>query len=93
MLYNLGINSLSEIKSQFCLVILLSTWTKQPEIYEIHMKYNNDISSLVAQMVKRLSTIQETKVRSPGWEDSPGEGNDNPLQYYCLENPMEGGMW
>ena len=51
------------------------------------------MTSLVAQMVKRLSTIQETKVRSPGWEDSPGEGNDNPLQYYCLENPMEGGMW
>ena len=22
---------------------------------------------------------------------SPGEGNGNPLQYYCLENPMEGG--
>ena len=26
--------------------------------------------------------------RSPG---SPGEGNSNPLQYSCLENPMEGG--
>ena len=24
---------------------------------------------------------------------SPGEGNDNPLQYSCLENPMEGGAW
>ena len=22
-----------------------------------------------------------------GWEDSPGEGNSNPLQYSCLENP------
>ena len=22
-----------------------------------------------------------------------GEGNGNPLQYYCLENPMEGGAW
>ena len=22
-----------------------------------------------------------------------GEGNDNPLQYSCLENPMEGGAW
>ena len=22
---------------------------------------------------------------------SPGEGNDNPLQYPCLENPMDGG--
>ena len=26
-----------------------------------------------------------------GW--SPGEGNDNPLQYSCLENPMDRGAW
>ena len=25
----------------------------------------------------------------PGSGRSPGEGNDNPLQYSCLENPME----
>ena len=24
---------------------------------------------------------------------SPGEGNGNPLQYYCLENPMDRGGW
>ena len=24
---------------------------------------------------------------------SPGEGNGNPLQYPCLENPMDGGAW
>ena len=24
---------------------------------------------------------------------SPGEGNGNPLQYSCLENPMYGGAW
>ena len=24
---------------------------------------------------------------------SPGEGNGNPLQYSCLENPMEKGTW
>ena len=24
---------------------------------------------------------------------SPGEGNDNPLQYACLENTMDGGAW
>ena len=23
----------------------------------------------------------------------PGEGNGNPLQYSCLENPMDGGAW
>ena len=29
----------------------------------------------------------------PGSGSSPGEGNDNPLQYSCLENPMNGGTW
>ena len=29
----------------------------------------------------------------PGSGRSPGEGNDNPLQYCCLENPMDGGAW
>ena len=24
---------------------------------------------------------------------SPGEGSGNPLQYSCLENPMDGGTW
>ena len=27
-------------------------------------------------------------IRIPG-----GEGNDTPLQYSCLENPMDGGAW
>ena len=25
----------------------------------------------------------------PGVGRSPGEGNGNPLQYFCLENPMD----
>ena len=29
----------------------------------------------------------------PGLERSPGEGNGNPLQYSCLENPKDGGAW
>ena len=36
-------------------------------------------------------------VGDPGWIPgsgrSPGEGNGNPLQYSCLENPMDGGAW
>ena len=29
----------------------------------------------------------------PGSGRFPGEGNGNPLQYSCLENPMKGGAW
>ena len=55
------------------------------------MVYNLPPDSLVTQAVKSLSVMQETEVRSLGWEDSHGEGNGNPLQYSCLENPMDGG--
>ena len=29
----------------------------------------------------------------PGWGRSPGGGNGNPLQFSCLENPMDRGSW
>ena len=29
----------------------------------------------------------------PGLGRSPGEGNGNPLQYSCLENPKDRGAW
>ena len=29
----------------------------------------------------------------PGPGRSSGEGNGNPLQYYCLKNPMDRGAW
>ena len=32
-------------------------------------------------------------VQSLGQEDPPEEGNGNPLQYSCLENPMDRGAW
>ena len=48
-------------------------------------------ASLVTQTVKCLPTMQETQVQSLGQGRSPGEGNGNPLQYSCLENPMDGG--
>ena len=42
-------------------------------------------------MVKHLSAYSAGDPGSiPGSERSPGEGNGNPLQYSCLENPMDG---
>ena len=50
-------------------------------------------ASLLSQMTKNISAMWETQVQSPGWEDSPGGGNDNPLQYSSLENPTDRGAW
>ena len=47
----------------------------------------------LVQTVKSLPVMQETRVRSLGGEDPLEKENGNPLQYSCLENPMDGGTW
>ena len=53
-------------------------------------------ASQVAPMVKSLPA-SAADVRDagsiPGTERSPGGGHGNPLQYSCLENPMDRGAW
>ena len=47
-------------------------------------------------MVKNLpSNAEDTRDLGliPGSGRSPGGGNGNPLQYLCLENPMDRGAW
>ena len=59
---------------------------------ELSVKTNLDLdASLVAQRLKHLPAMQESWVRFLGWEDPLDEGNGNPVQYYFLENPMDGG--
>ena len=48
---------------------------------------------LVAQTVKNPPAMQERQVPSQGLAWSPGGGNDNPLQYSCLENSTDRGAW
>ena len=44
-------------------------------------------------VVKNPPVMQEMQGSIPGSGRSPGEGNDNPLQYSSLENPMDEGAW
>ena len=51
-------------------------------------------ASQVTQVVKKnLPTNAGDTGLIPGSERSPGGGNDNPLQYYCLESSMDRGAW
>ena len=43
-------------------------------------------------MVKNLPANTDVRL-IPGLGRSPGEGNSNPFQYSCLENPMDKGAW
>ena len=51
------------------------------------------MSSLVAQDGKASVYNAGDLGSIPGSGRFPGEGNGNPLQYSCIENPMDGGAW
>ena len=62
------------------------------EIFDEHHYIH--MASLGAQTVKNLPAMWETEVQSLNQEDRlVREGNGNPPQYSCLENPMDGGAW
>ena len=44
-------------------------------------------------MVKNLPSSTGDAGSIPGSIRSPGDGNGNPLQYSCLENPTDRGAW
>ena len=44
-------------------------------------------------MVKNLPANVGDAGSIPGLSRSPGEGNGNPLQYSCMDNPMDRGAW
>ena len=53
-------------------------------------KFRKSSLPTLAQTVKASAYNAGDPVRSLDQEDPPGEGNGNPLQYSCLENPMDG---
>ena len=48
---------------------------------------------LAVKNLPAMQKMQETRVRSLGWEDPPGGGRGNPLQYSWCENPKDRGAW
>ena len=64
-----------------------------PKIF-FKYRYGDVWAPLVAQMVKNLLAMQETKIRSLSQEDPLEKVMiTHPLQYSCLENPMDRGAW
>ena len=55
--------------------------------------YQSRWASLMAQPEKNPLGMQEMEDVDSilGSGKSPGEGNGNPLRYYCMDNPMDGG--
>ena len=64
--------------------------------YKITSKCMHSWASQEALVVKNLlPNIGDLRdrVSVPGSRESLGEGNGNPLQYSCLENPLDRGDW
>ena len=62
-------------------------------IYVYHMEYILDTLFQGGAVVKNLPANAGDKDSIPGLGRSSVEGNGNPLQYSCLENPMDRGTW
>ena len=65
-------------------IIVVSNYLNTPHFYEVCPGGSEVKAS--DHSAGDLSSI-------PGSGRSPGEENGNPLQYSCLENPMDSGVW
>ena len=59
----------------------------------VSVLYHHHTTSLVARTVKPSAYNAGDTGSVPGSGRSAGEGNGNPFQYSCLENPMDGEAW
>ena len=62
-------------------------------IFRVEQKYFIWVEGAGGSEVKASACYVGDLGSIPGSGRSPGEGNGNPLQYSCLENPMDGGAW
>ena len=70
--------------------ILCMTWIHFFAV-SFRLAFSHFWASPMAQWVKNPPAMQETQETGSG--RCPGGGNDDPLQYSCLGNPMDRGAW
>ena len=54
--------------------------------------WDSQVVLVVKNLPARAGDVRDLGL-IPGWGRNPGEGHGNPLQYSCLENPMDRGAW
>ena len=105
MLLTLGRDNKREIVILGIKVIRFSLLQTLPLTCSLHPRFARDCSwsVLCVHWASQLALVVKNPpanagdLRDMGWilglGRSPGEGNSNPLQYSCLENPMDRGAW
>ena len=71
----------------------LSDWTELNSFCQRNYINLNNMGFPGGSEVKASASNEGDLGSIPGSGRSPGERNGNPLQYSCLENPMDGGTW
>ena len=67
--------------------------TNTPFWNQAHMNFGASLQTLVVKNPPANAGDVRDTGSIPGLGRSPGGGHGNPLQYFCLENPMERGAW
>ena len=69
-------------------------WANGFRMIQAHYIYCVNFTSIIGGSKGEESACSAGDPSSiPRFGRAPGEGNGNPLQYSCLENPMDGGGW
>ena len=83
----------SMFKNFFEISVNISVLSKSLGVAATLLLHELRFSLKVCNAVKNLPDSVGDKSSIPGSGRSPGEGNGSPLQYSCLENPMDRGAW
>ena len=60
---------------------------------QVYLKYDCDFQAVLVVKNPPANEGDLKEGSIPGMEGSPRGGHDNPLQYPCLENALDGGSW
>ena len=87
--------SLNKIQIELFTFLYLIEFPFSPRTFHLSpVKTDNILNELNSGSDGKAPVYNEGDPGSiPGSGRSPGEENGNPLQYYCLENPMDRGAW
>ena len=80
-------------KNFFEISVNISVLSKSLGVAATLLLHELRFSLKVCNAVKNLPDSVGDMSSIPGSGRSPGEGNGSPLQYSCLENPMDRGAW